>query len=356
MPILSTKGAASASGFGGIGKGPGGGAILYEFTSNTFTNATAEGMTGPTLSQCQSAYSGQAFLSENFTTSNGIQIWTIPGTGTYRFDINGAAGGYPQQGSASQGHWGARIQMDIVLQSGQQIAMAVGQKGSQTSGSQYNAGGGGGTFVYDYPTNTLYGVAGGGAGSCSHGSPNPNYAYTGHASLTESGNPGTRENATTSSWPPPSDSGGGDSSAVGGTGGNMGTALNSSTGSTNCAGAPGGGWFTSTQYRWSQSCSYSNSAVQNGVGRGGNFKGGAGMQSSNTLNGGFGGGGGGSGCCGGQGSGGGGGYSGGAGSADQCCGSIGGGGGSYTHSSATNVSSSHKQSQTHGFVTVEFLG
>ena len=87
-PMLASFGGGSARGFN-----PGGG-DLYAFSSFTFTNAGQTGRTGPSLAQCQSAYSGEAFLSGFFTmTTTGYQKWTVPRTGDYTFIVKGAESG-----------------------------------------------------------------------------------------------------------------------------------------------------------------------------------------------------------------------------------------------------------------------
>ena len=107
MPVLGALGGASARALGwGIfsvavvsGGGGGGGtpppptSFLYNFTSQTFTHAGAEGANGPSLGQCSTAYAGAAFLNGFFSVSNGTQQWTCPATGTYRIECVGANGG-----------------------------------------------------------------------------------------------------------------------------------------------------------------------------------------------------------------------------------------------------------------------
>lgn len=69
---------------------------LYSFSAHTFTNAGATGRLGPTLAQVQLAYSSQtwATTTEFLTmTTQGIQLWTVPYSGTYQITVAGASGG-----------------------------------------------------------------------------------------------------------------------------------------------------------------------------------------------------------------------------------------------------------------------
>lgn len=279
---------------------------LFLFTTHTFTNATATGSNGPTLAQIQSAYSSQTWASDtsylNMTTQ-GIQIWTVPKTGTYALTVAGAKGGnqnyYVNFGIGN----GRTISGNVSLTVGDKLYIVVGHIGvtGYTEG-----GGGGGTFVYlnDISSNTLLLAAGGGGGSGNsydpanvNGNTNTNglQGYNGYLG-----------------------SGGG---FMGGT--NGGGGLGGSNGSNGTGGAG------------------------NSSGSGGG--GGMGMNSSATFigggsNGGFGGGGGRYNNAGG----GGGGYSGGGGST----GGSGGGGGSYGAPSVTNYNNNVGTNTSNGYVTI----
>ena len=171
MPILSTKGGASASGFGGIGgSSGGGGGTLYNFTSHQFTNAGSWGTSGPTYADTQSAYTGAPFLGDTDLFNvlyTGLQLWTVPSDGEYRFDMRGAIGG-----AVSWGQGGEAYQMTngrINLLAGEKLLMLIGQKGGESNNSQGNssAGGGGGTFLCKYVADnnvTPIAVAAGGNG------------------------------------------------------------------------------------------------------------------------------------------------------------------------------------------------
>lgn len=151
---------------------------LYNFTSFTFTSSQ-EGHLGPTLAQALANYDTVSDPWLNDSTyfnmlTQGIQLWTVPQTGVYRFTLTGGSGGihsgsfYPCFPGA-----GAVVQGDITLTSGDVIKIVVGQKPSSTTGQIGNgAGGGGGSWVYTGPigaSGNLLFVAGGGGGT-GHGS------------------------------------------------------------------------------------------------------------------------------------------------------------------------------------------
>lgn len=68
---------------------------FYSFSTHTFTSSDARGSLGPTLAM------GQAYALSDFNSDTslynvigeGIQVWTVPETGTYEFDAYGAYGG-----------------------------------------------------------------------------------------------------------------------------------------------------------------------------------------------------------------------------------------------------------------------
>jgi sugar lactone lactonase YvrE len=153
---------------------------LYAFAINqsvTFTNAGATGPNGPTLSQCQSAYSGYSWISNPnfFNTSNGIQFWAVPVSGVYTIT---AAGAYGAQAinvgtGAANGGFGLITTSTFSLPSGLILKMLVGQQGITVpmlqvpafSSSASGGGGGGGTFVCANGTNSIFLIAGGGGGA-----------------------------------------------------------------------------------------------------------------------------------------------------------------------------------------------
>jgi Glycine rich protein len=149
-------------------------ASLYAFTSHTFTNCSKTGVDGPTLGNCQTAYSATSWELDAslFTTSAGIQIWTVPITGTYTIQASGASGSFGNAGSGTGG-LGARVKGDFNLNRGDKIRILVGQMGfhpgTTVSGDGAAGGGGGGSFVVSGTTGTLDAqvlvVAAGGGGA-----------------------------------------------------------------------------------------------------------------------------------------------------------------------------------------------
>ncbi len=287
---------------------------LYDFTSHTFTNAGVAGRYGPTISQCRSAYdTSPVNWDENPSffnmTTQGIQEWIVPKTGTYRIEAWGAATEPQTYTSSYSGRYGrgARMRGDFTLTEGDKLFILVGQKPVQ---SQFN-GGGGGTFVAtgtSYTSATALIVAGGG------GSYRVGYDYSGdwqtmlNASITTDGN---------------------DAYAPGGTGGGGGFSTTTDGAGAGFIGDANGGGGT-------RAFSFRNGGV------GGHYS------SSGDQDGGFGGGGHG----GWGGAGGGGGYSGG-GAAYNNPHPPAGGGGSYN--SGTNQSNSTGANTGHGYVTIQLL-
>ena len=56
---------------------------VYSQTVYTFTNAGATGRTGPTQVQANAAYSGSSLAGAVTINTQGIQEWTVPGTGNF---------------------------------------------------------------------------------------------------------------------------------------------------------------------------------------------------------------------------------------------------------------------------------
>ena len=310
---------------------------LFSFTNATFTNGGAVGRDGPGTSAARSGMSGTPTPSDYntnisyFNTVSGIQVFTVPKSGTYELEARGASGsgGGPNGG----GGYGAIIITRVSLTKSQRLGIVCGQMGQNEQSTGANGGGGGGSFIYDYDTNSLYVAAGGGGG-------------IGNQSLTSN----QHANANGTSGRPGSSSSGSDGD--GNPGGSNGEA--GAFGDYSYTAGPGAGWNTgANQNRPSEPCSYP-APVQRGAGRSGGFRGGAGYNANpSNLWGGFGGGGGGSGACNESGSGGGGGYSGG-GVGNSCCASKGGGGGSYYTGSLQNASLTNN-SNLHGRVIVSFI-
>ena len=141
-------------------------AALYGFTSHTFNSCGATGQNGPTTGNCTSAYNAAAWAANSsyFTTSSGIQLWTVPSTATYRIAAFGAKGGLGFD--TFTGGAGAKVQADFVLNQGDVLKILVGQAGSPNL-SNGGAGGGGGTFVTTNSNSALL-IAGGGGGGGSY--------------------------------------------------------------------------------------------------------------------------------------------------------------------------------------------
>lgn len=353
MPLLGTRGAASAQGFGFLG---GSGAGLYPFTTFTFTNAGQTGPYGPSYATCTSAYGSQPFISLGYFSVNvqGIQALVVPKTGTYQIIAAGARGGNAGGYNTGQGRI---VQAQGNLIGGTTIYIVVGQTGNDNSDSAGN-GGGGGSFVYTGSNNgTVYSLsdlivaAGGGSAS------NPS------ASNNKNGEDGIFSSASYGIGPsnPGSNGWGGygnrDATPIG-YGGVITPNPNgySDFNNSNNYGSGGGAGFLGPGFSTVQVA-----GNQNGGGYGGNT-GSAGSSSNpngsgawvggrsiqNNRNGGFGGGGGGSENCGG--SGGGGGYTGGAGNG---CYSVGGAGTSYIKSGWSSQNNGTNNGM--GYVTLTLL-
>jgi hypothetical protein len=280
-------------------------ATLYAFTSHTFTNCSATGPTGPTITACRTAYSTTWDESDSyFNSGSGIQFWTVPVNGTYRITAIGAHGSNVEGSTLG---YGTSIRGDFTLTQSSVLKILVGHYGSNSGGG----GGGGGSFVVDSATSTIYTIAGGGGGSGSGGGWSlTDPSLTKDASTTTSGRPGTKYLST-------------EDGGAGGTNGGAGGATVSSWN-----GFPGAG--------------YSGDAS---VGGAKSFlNGGAGGTANANSTGAFGGGGAG----GLHGAGGGGGYSGGGANSRHAAG---GGGGSFN--SGANQINIISSALTNGSVTIE---
>jgi hypothetical protein len=175
-----------------VGRGGGGGG-LYPFTSFTFSHGTASarvpsgvGMAPRNTTRGDYVYGNtkSQFLAVYDTTNNpwlnngsfyevegagnGVQKWTVPSSGDYKFTLKGAAGGN-QIGSGAAAGKGVEVIATLSLTEGDIIKMLVGKRGENTESGDKTAGagGGGGTFVFNLLSDSepLL-VAGGGGGSC----------------------------------------------------------------------------------------------------------------------------------------------------------------------------------------------
>lgn len=161
-------------------------AALYAFSNFTFTSCGVSGQTGPSQSNCRSAYSSASWaqVDANFTVSAGIQSWTVPESGAYTINAVGAGGG-----NSTYGGRGASMSGRFVLNQGDVLKILVGQTGASViEGTSTRYGAGGGSFVIKSPSTPLI-VAGGGGGSAilgagwtpnvaGDGSTNPNPGYS----------------------------------------------------------------------------------------------------------------------------------------------------------------------------------
>jgi hypothetical protein len=293
----------SMSLFRGKSKASGNG--LYTFSSHTFTNASATGRFGPTLSQCRSTYSSATWAQDTTNnnlnmTTQGIQLWKVPATGSYSIECFGASGG---AGSTLAGGKGAIIKGNFTLTQGQVLGILVGQEGGVKTNT-CNTGGGGGTFVWNTNSTTEPLIVAGGGGGTNTSAVGLD-ANTGGSGTGSGGTPGTSGNGA----------------------------------------SPGGsGWKSNGTAGLDNNNSGCTRPLEGGIG-------GASLVTITVGDGGFGGGASASGQpCSNGGAGGGGGYSGGSGPAATSASSPGGGGGSYN--SGTNSSSSIRTDTGSGYVVI----
>ena len=290
---------------------------LYAFTTATFNVGGATGATGPSLAQAISGLSGPevgAWGSNTsyFNTSSGIQLWTVPKTGTYEIEVAGARGG----GNNTTPGYGARMIGRFSLSTGDILKILVGQQGLvATAPCGGNAGGGGGGTFVATNSNVALIVAGGGGGSSSR----VITASLLNGTTTTSGNNGD-----------------GSAGGLGGTSGGGGAI------GTGCVtGSSGGGGFTG------------NGTSSGTGGPGTSFVNGGTGGSGSTAAGGFGGGSGTAQYTGG----GGGGYSGGGGGGlNTCaCNDLNGGGGGGSYNNGSNQSNTGGVNTSNGYAKITFI-
>ena len=100
---------------------------------------------GPTLSELRSLYAPASTGAwENnpsyFDVRNGgIQVWTVPDSGTWRIKAYGAAGGSDNAQNATRSPGGI-VQGDVSLSKGQKLLMAVGNTGAYNANRGSNPG------------------------------------------------------------------------------------------------------------------------------------------------------------------------------------------------------------------------
>jgi len=299
--------------------------LLYPFTTATFTNGGKTGRTGPSLTQARDGLIGPEVNNWKnnttfFNTTNGIQLWTVPGTATYSIEAFGAQGGLGGQG--------ARMRGDFSLNEGEVIRILVGQEGA--SSDAIHGSGGGGTFVTKSPHNTnesILVIAGGGGGRGKSNVSSGSFGQVATNPTSEAGNSGLN---------------GGGGAAAGKSPGGNGNQAGADQNSNTWAGG-GGGFFQNSRggnFNSNQSETGGQSYVSGGLGGKNPFADGS------RTEGGFGGGSGG-----GDRGAGGGGYSGGGGQANNTY--NGGGGGSFN--SGTNQSNTSGVRTGHGQVIITRL-
>ena len=290
---------------------------LYTFTTATFNTGGVTGATGPSLAQAISGLSGPEVgtwgsNTSYFNTSSGIQLWTVPITGTYELEVAGARGG----GNTTTPGYGAKMIGRFSLTGGDILKILVGQQGLVAAAPcGGNAGGGGGGTFVATNSNVALIVAGGGGGSSSR----VITASLLNGTTTTSGNNGD-----------------GSAGGLGGTSGNGGAI------GTGCVtGSSGGGGFTG------------NGTSSGTGGPGTSFVNGGTGGSGSTAAGGFGGGSGTAQYTGG----GGGGYSGGGGGGlNSCaCNDLNGGGGGGSYNNGSNQSNTGGVNTSNGYAKITFI-
>jgi hypothetical protein len=173
---------------------------LYSFTTATFTSGGISGRYGPSLTDARTGLTGPETSvwksnTQFFNTSSGIQLWTVPKTGTYTIEVWGARGGNATNNNY-WGGYGARMKGTFSLTAGAVLKILVGQSG----GASY--GGGGGMTAVATSTNTPLIVAGG--GNCtspwSSSVSNATTSTTGVAIYTSAGSNGNGGNSSAGAW------------------------------------------------------------------------------------------------------------------------------------------------------------
>ncbi len=145
---------------------------LYTLTGNThtFTSGGVTGRVGPDLATLRTSYTtANAWKNTYLQQGNfqGYQDWTVPVSGIYEFDVQGASG-YNGSGAGGVGR-GAIVKGRISLTKGEILTIVVGQTGTAPSSGTLAGGSGGGTFVVRKAGNVPLFVAGGGSAESNSG-------------------------------------------------------------------------------------------------------------------------------------------------------------------------------------------
>lgn len=232
---------------------------LYPFTTFTFNNDSVWNRTGPTINQLKNDYGNATFTwldnTSYYNVSSGIQLWTVPLSGTYRITAYGAQGA-PTLPTA--GGVGAIIQGDFTLTEGEKIKILVGTSANIASARLYrDSPGGGGTFVVkdtvSQPTTSdilVIAGGGGGTGSAFISNANANVGTSGKTaagSFSFNGVGGTNGNGGGQSTGATANGAGGgftgNGASNGGTAGGIAFIFGGFGGAVNSTYAPGGGGF-----------------------------------------------------------------------------------------------------------------
>ncbi|KAL0213714.1 hypothetical protein P9112_005898 [Eukaryota sp. TZLM1-RC] len=135
-----------------------------------FTNAGATGRFGPSLNDCINYYQvGWPSNGDLFDVIGGIQLWTVPFSGTFRIECAGASGGRSGDNVKTKPGRGVVTVGEFNLNSGkfcQALKILVGQRGCDACDGDVitaqGAGGGGASFVVFQNTPLI--ISGGGSG------------------------------------------------------------------------------------------------------------------------------------------------------------------------------------------------
>ncbi|XP_044182550.1 leukocyte tyrosine kinase receptor-like [Acropora millepora] len=139
--------------------------VILQDRKYIFTTLGTRGAYGP---RSTAGYRGTS-LEDQVILNKGIQIWTVPVTGSYVIETAGASGGNGLDLSVSPAHrklggLGAKITGTFQLNRGTKLKILVGQKGGSSPASMSRAGGGGGGSFVTLLDDTPLIVAGGGGG------------------------------------------------------------------------------------------------------------------------------------------------------------------------------------------------
>ncbi|XP_044182570.1 WAG22 antigen-like [Acropora millepora] len=130
-----------------------------------FTTLGARGPNGPTST---AGYRGTS-LEDQVILNKGIQIWTVPVTGSCVIEASGASGGNSTNYMVFSFPWkrgglGAKITGTFRVNQGTQLKILVGQEGGRTTELYSSPGGGGGGSFVTLLDDTPLIIAGGGGG------------------------------------------------------------------------------------------------------------------------------------------------------------------------------------------------